>query len=469
MHMASIGIFEGPPLHDADGNLRIDDIRGLIASRLELVPKLRQRASQGLLGEAPPAWVDDPDFDLAEHMRVRRLPPPGTEVELRKLCAELMAIPLERTRPLWELIFVEGLTGGRVALVEKLHHSMADGLAASELATVLLDLSPVPPQPGKGAPPWAPDIAPPAWRAGVNDVLRLAALPVRVAKWYGRSVLHPLRTTGQLGDLGRAFGTLMTPRIIAPRSSLNVQITEARSVEFVRLPFKEVRRVADTFDVTINDVLLAIVAGGLHDLFASRGELSGNSELHALVPVGLVNAEGRGLANDVSALFVRLPIGADDPVTLLRAVSAEVGDDKRRHQALAAITVLRLLEPLPQDVLAVAAEIVQHQPFFNLVVTNVPGPPVPLYALGSKLLEAFPIVPLAGNQSLAVAALSYEGQLNLGVLSDPVTCPDVEVFCAGVLASFQSLVRRAEGAPHPSRSGRSVKPSRGELRRDQER
>ncbi len=232
--------------------------------------------------------------------------------------------------------------------------------------------------------------------------------------------------------------------MFAPRSSLNAQITEARSVEFVRLPFRDVRDVADAFDVTINDVLLAIVGGGLHDLFKSRGELSGKSEVQALVPVGLVNAEGRGLANDVSALFVRLPIGTDDPVTLLRAVSAKVGEDKRRHQALATITVLRLLEPLPQGVLAVAAEILQHQPFFNLVVTNVPGPPVPLYALGSKLLEAFPIVPLAGNQSMAVAALSYEGQLNLGVLSDPVTCPDVEVFCAGVVANFQSLVAQSK-------------------------
>ena len=450
MHMVSIGIFEGPPLHDADGTLRIHDIRGLIASRLELVPKLRQRAATGLLGEAPPAWVDDPDFDIAEHVRVQRLRPPGTEVELRHLCAELIAIPLERTRPLWELIFVEGLTGGRVALVEKLHHSMADGLAASELATVLLDLSPVPPQPGKGAPPWAPAIRPPAWRSAADDLIRLGTIPARVAKLYGRSVLHPVRTMGQLGDLGRALATLLTPKIFAPRSSLNAQITDARSVEFVRMPFREVRHVADTFNVTINDVLLAIVAGGLHDLFKSRGELSGNSELQALVPVGLVNAEGRGLANDVSALFVRLPIGTDDPVTLLRAVSAEVGEDKRRHQALAAITVLRLLEPLPQGVLAVAAEIVQHQRFFNLIVTNVPGPPVPLYALGSKLLEAFPIVPLAGNQSLAVAALSYEGQLNLGVLSDPVACPDVEVFCAGVLANFQSLLVRTEREPHLS-------------------
>jgi hypothetical protein len=170
-----------------------------------------------------------------------------------------------------------------------------------------------------------------------------------------------------------------------------------------------------------------------------------SSELQVLVPVGLVNAEGRDLGNSVSALFVRLPVGVDDPVDVLRAVSAEVGEEKRRHQALAAASFLRMLEPVPQDVLAKGVGIIHYQPFFNLIVTNVPGPPVPLYALGAKLLEAFPILPLAGNQSLAVAALSYEGQLNLGLLSDPVTCPDAEVFCAGVKTCHESLVKRSQG------------------------
>ena len=178
------------------------------------------------------------------------------------------------------------------------------------------------------------------------------------------------------------------------------------------------------------------MAGGLRILLMSRNELTQHGELQVLVPVGLVNAEGRGLANSVSALFVRVPVGIEDPVTVLKTVSAEVGRDKRRHQALAAGTALRLLEPLPQNLLAAAAGLVQHQPFFNLVVTNVPGPPVPLYALGVRLLEAFPFMPLIGNSSLAVAALSYEGQLGLGVLSDPATCPDVEIFWEAFVPSW---------------------------------
>jgi WS/DGAT/MGAT family acyltransferase len=354
-----------------------------------------------------------------------------------------MAVQLEPTRPLWELTFVEGLSEGRVALIEKLHHSMADGLAASELATVLLDLSPVPPQ-SEEAPPWQPDAGPPPWHAALDDLLRLAELPVRWAKWYGRSILHPIRRTREAAELVGAFSTLATAKILAPRSSLNSAITRSRSVTFVRLPFEEVHNVSRFFDVTINDVLLTVVAGGLRDLLMSRSELTENAELQVLVPVGLVNAESRGLANDVSALFVRLPIGTDDPVTVLRTVSAEVGKDKDRHQALAAATALRLLEPLPQNLLAAAAGIAQHQPFFNLVVTNVPGPPVPLYALGAKLLEAFPFMPLLGNQSLAVAALSYEGQLNLGVLSNPATCPDVDIFCRGICADLKALTEQSQ-------------------------
>ncbi len=450
MQMASVGLFDGRPLYDAQGHFRIADIRRLIASRLALVPKLRQRASPGLLGQAPLTWVDDPDFDIAEHVRVCRLAAPATEVELRRLCADLMAVPLERTRPLWDLTFVEGLDEGRVALIERLHHSMADGLAAAELATVLLDLSPESSPLGETVPPWSPALRPPAWLGATGDLLRLAALPVRAAKWYVETIVHPIRRTRELADIGRAFATIMTPRIVAPASSLNRHITRQRSMDFVRLPLEEVHDVARSFDSTINDVLLTLVSGGLRVLLMVRGDLTENSELQVLVPVGLVDAEGRGLGNSVSALFVRLPVGIDDPVEVLEVVSAEVDEDKRRHQALAAATFLRLLEPMPQDVLAKGTGVLRFQPFFNLIVTNVPGPPVPLYALGAKLLEAFPILPLVGNQSLAVAALSYEGQLNLGVLSDPATCPDVQVFCAGVRTSHASLVERSQrGAAQP--------------------
>ncbi len=444
MHMASIAIFEAGPLTDERGRLRIDDLRRLISSRLDLVPKLRQTARPGLLHEAPPVWEDDPDFDITEHVRLRGLPQPGTDGELSRLCGEILAAPLDRDRPLWELIFIEGLSDQRVALVEKLHHSMADGIAAAELATVLLDLSPDPPpvdQPGRWVPASSPSIA----LGAARDLLRLGDLSLRVAAWGGWTLIHPLRRSKQWIRLGQAIGTLVRPRLIAPRSSLNASIGPSRQVHFVRMSLSQARDVAHGNDATINDVVLTIVAGGLHELLACRGEITASSELQALVPVGLDPGQGRGLANKVSALFVRLPVGLNDPIALLRAVSSDTRRDKADHQELAAGLFLRLLEPVPQTLLATGAGFVQHQPFFNLIVTNVPGPAVPLYVLGAKLLEVFPIVPLAGNQGLGVAAFSYEGRLNLGILSDPSVCPDIDAFCRGARSTMRDLVasRRA--------------------------
>jgi WS/DGAT/MGAT family acyltransferase len=211
----------------------------------------------------------------------------------------------------------------------------------------------------------------------------------------------------------------------------------------VRLGLEQVRDVAHSNGATMNDVLLTIVAGGLHRLLEVRGELTATSQLQALVPVGLGESEGRGLANKVSAYFVRLPVGDADPRSGLHTISERMGWNKEQHQELAAGTFLQLLDPVPQQVLAKVVGLVQHQPFFNLIVTNVPGPPVPLYALGAKLLEIFPIVPLAGNQSLGVAAMSYEGQLNLGVFADPDACPDVDAFCQGARSTLRVLVGKA--------------------------
>ena len=342
---------------------------------------------------------------------------------------------------MWDLTFVEGLAGHRVALIERLHHSMADGLAAVELATVLLDLSPSPP-PLDESDPWSPRVPLPVWKAAAADILRLGGVSMRVASWGAQTLTHPITQFRRAAQLGRAISTLVTPKIVAPTSSLNPPITASRAVDFVRLSLGDVRLVAHAFGTTVNDVLLTAVAGGLHSLLDGRGELNEASELQALVPVGLANSSG-DLTNSLSALFVRLPIGEPDPVKVLELVSEEVRTDKRRHGALAASAVLHLLDPLPQGVVGALAGVVQHQPFFNVIVTNVPGPPVPLYALGARLLDAFPIVPLLGNQSMGVAALSYNGQLNLGVLSDPASCSDVAVFCEAVQSSIQALLDRA--------------------------
>jgi WS/DGAT/MGAT family acyltransferase len=194
MHMASIGIFEGRELEDPDGELRLEDLRRLISSRLPLVPKLRQQARPGLLREAPPTWDDVPDFDIAAHVRQERLPAPGTEAQLLALCGELLGTPLDPSRPLWDLIFVTGLTGGRVAVVERLHHSMADGIAAAELAMILLDLSPEA-APTPEVEPWRPRRPASSLRVVTRDLQRLLEIPVEFSGWLGQGALHPLQRT----------------------------------------------------------------------------------------------------------------------------------------------------------------------------------------------------------------------------------------------------------------------------------
>ena len=439
MHMASIAIFEGHRLKDRNGNLRIEDLRHLISSRLSLIPKLRQRPNPGFLNEAPPVWSDDAAFDITSHVVQCRAPAPGSETEFLQLCGDILSIPLSRDRPLWELTFIDGLEDGRIALIEKLHHSMADGIAAAELATVLLDLTPEPraiDDPGA----WRAEAPPSALNKASRDLSRLAEMPVRVLAWGGWTALHPVRRSRAWANKAAAVTSLLRTGLIAPRSPLNKRISAEREVHVVRLNLDQVRDVAHGHAATVNDVILTLVARGLHDLLVKRGTLEEGAELQALVPVGLEVGPERGLGNRVSALFVRLPVGSDDPMTTLRIVSSEAREHKMRHQELVADTFLRWLEPLPQSLIGAAAKLIRYQPFFNLIVTNVPGPSVPLYALGAKMVEAFPIVPLVGNQGLGVAALSYIGQINLGVFSDPTLCPDVEVFCEAARAALQDLV-----------------------------
>ena len=234
MHMGSVGIFEGDVLYDEEGHLRIDDIRRLIESRLPLVPKLRQVVSTGLLGEAPPVWIDDPNFDLVAHVLACQLPAPGTEVELRALCAEMMAAPLHRGRPMWDLTFVEGLAGHRVGLIERLHHSMADGLAAAELATVLLDLSPSLPQLDERD-PWSPHVPLPVWRAAAADLLRLGGVWMRVASWGAPNAdpsHHSVPSYGPVGssDQHARHAEDRCPRLFAQSADYGVEGGGSRAV-----------------------------------------------------------------------------------------------------------------------------------------------------------------------------------------------------------------------------------------------
>ncbi len=441
MQAGSVAIFERNAFKDRDGVVRIQAIRDEIGRRLDLVPKLRRRVRFPRIGQGGPVWVDDPAFDIAHHVRHIAVPAPGTETELLELSGDLLAVPLDRAHPLWELWVVEGLEGGRMALVEKIHHALADGLASVELATVLLDFESHPaPSKVPVSPPWTSRPEPREATVVARDLIRRGTAPMRSGLSLLGALGHPVRSIRRASQLAGAVSTLVTPRTIAPRSSINVAVGQGRRVALVRQALEPLKEIETRFGVTMNDVLLAAVSGGLRAQLIGRGESIAGVTLQALVPVGMDPHGDHRLGNKISAMIVRLPLDKADPVTRLQAVSQALGRCKERQQALVGGYITRTLDPWPRSALAGSAHLIHRQRLVNLVITNVPGPPFPLYSMGARMLEAFPIVPLAGNLSLAVAALSYDGQLSIGILADRDGCPDIDALAQGIGTSFTELL-----------------------------
>jgi diacylglycerol O-acyltransferase / wax synthase len=428
-HVAILAVAEGGPLQGPDGRLRLDALRGELGGRLELVPRMRQRVLWPRVGQGLPLWVDDPGFDLANHVRAVQVPAPGGEWELLGLCDELCLRLLDRTRPLWELWLVAGLANGRVGLVLKLHHSLADGLAAVQLAGVLLDGTADAPSPTP--PPWQPRPEPSGWALGADNLRgRSAALAAALAR-----LRHPRELAAQARTLAGAAQLAAGGRRHQRRSVLRRPVGGHRRLALVRAELAVVKELAHAQGATVNDLLLAAVTGGVRALLVARGVPVEGLILYASVPVALrAQADSGGLGNQVGLMVVPLPVGEPDPVQRLRRVTRATTARKRRPERLASLrpagslTILRALNRYSR-----------HQRIVDLFVTNVSGPQHPLYVLGARLVEAFPVVQVAGNVPLSVAALSYAGQLNIGIQSDPDGLPDLDVFADGLRRSLEEL------------------------------
>jgi diacylglycerol O-acyltransferase / wax synthase len=436
-HVAILAVAEGGPLHDPEGRLRLDALRQELAGRLQLIPRLRQRVLCPRVGQGLPLWVDDPGFDLANHVRTVQVPAPGGQRELLGLCDELCLGLLDRARPLWELWLVTGLAEGRVGLVLKLHHALADGLAAVQLAGLLLDGTANAPNP---AAPWQPRPAPSGWALLADNLAgRSATLAAALAR-----LRHPGKLAAQARTLAGAAQLAAGGRRHRPRSVLRRPVGGHRRLAVVRAQLAEVKAVAHGHGATVNDLLLAAVTGGLRALLLARGAPVDGLILYASVPVALrAQTDTAGLGNQVGLMVVPLPVGEPDPVQRLRRVTRATTQRKHRPELLASLrpfgslTILRALNRYSR-----------HQQIVDLFITNVPGPKRPLYLLGARLLEVFPVVQVAGNVPLSVAALSYAGQLNIGIQSDPDGCPDLDVFADGLIRSLEEL-----GAATPSLPG----------------
>jgi len=440
VHVGAVAVFEGAPLLDERGEPRLDELRARVLARLDRLPRLRRRLARVPLDLDRPVWVDDPDFDIADHVRAVRVPAPGDDEQLRRLAERLHSESLPRDRPLWDLHVVTGLAGDRVGLVERVHHALVDGVGGVELATLLLDLTPdAPAPPPRSA--WTPAPPPDGVALATTSVLGAITAPLRAARAVARAATRPDRAVRTALRTAQGLASLAGDGLLAPATSLNAPIRGRRRLEWLRVPLDGVRAAARRAGGTVNDVVLAAVAGGLRALLAGRREpLPGHRVVKVLVPVSRREGGSAGsLGNEVSAIAAPLPVGIGDPDERLRAVAATMRRLKAAPQAEALEALLRGTDALPAPLARAVARAVERQPFVNMVVTNVPGPPFPLYAAGARMLEAYPVVPLGANLTIGVAVLSYDGALSLTTTADTEACPDVAAFVDGTRRALAQL------------------------------
>jgi len=441
MHVAACSVFAGSaPTYD--------ELVEAIESRLQLVPRYRQRLAFVPLGQGRPVWVDDPHFNLRYHVRHTALPRPGGDGELKRLAGRVFSQALDRSRPLWELWLVEGLAGERFAVLSKTHHALVDGVSGVDIATVLFDTSP---DPLPVAPPdqeWNARPLPSRAQLLADALLERAIVPTEVMRGVRATLRGPRTVTRRAGRaLGSVSALAWTGLQAAPPSSFNQRIGPHRRFTWVRADLGQFKAIKNALGGTVNDVVLAVVAGALGMYMRLHGEPTEAVALKAMVPVSVrADVERGALGNRVAAMWATLPVGLTDPVERLHAVSEEMVDVKRSGQAVGAEILTTISGFAPPTIMAQAARLQARQRLFNLVVTNVPGPQFPLYLLGRELESIYPMVPLAENTALGIAILSYNGRLNFGLVADFDALADLEVLAEELRSSIDELAAAA-GAP----------------------
>ena len=432
MHIGSVGILEGPaPAYR--------DLCERIASRLVLVPRYRQRVRTAPASVGRPVWIDDPHFRIDYHVRHVALPSGDPTTELHRLVGRLMSQQLDRQKPLWENWMVEGLGEGQWALVTKVHHCMVDGIAGSDLLEVILDrqAEPPPSPPDTWQPAPEPSVAELAWHTLAETV----EAPRTWARGVARAARHPDVTLRRAGDvaLGLArLGGLVRP---APVSTLTGPIGPHRRWDCTRVTLADVKWIRTRLGGTVNDVVLAAVTRGFRELLQARDELVVDRVVRTLVPVSRRAPDARGLVdNRVTAVFAELPVGIDDSVECLTEVRTQMQGLKGSHEAEASELATNMSGFGPPTLTALLTRVAVHrQRSVETITTNVPGPQVPLYLLGCRMLEAYPYVPIAGNIRVSVAIWSYAGGIYFGVTGDWGTAPDLSVLCAGIDEGVREL------------------------------
>jgi WS/DGAT/MGAT family acyltransferase len=439
MHVASTQIHEAAPLCRDDGSLDIELIEEYVLSRLDRIPRYRQRLARTPI-EGHPVWVDDASFNIRYHIRHSRLPRPGSERQLKRMVGRIFSQRLDREKPLWELWVIEGLEGDRVAICSKVHHCMVDGISGAELISALLTAEPIP----KPEPPgrWSPRAAPGRLALGAGEAYRVFRMPWQAGSAIGRLLRDEDQARHDFAERTRALGRLVRDAGAGPTPvPFNRPIGPHRRIDWMRLPMERIREIREGAGGTVNDVVLATATGAIGRFLSRvRGVDLDGVRFRVMAPVSVRTPEQRGtLGNRVSAWTVDLPIAERDPLTRLEIIRAATQDLKEKKSALGAETFTQLTEWTGSLLLSLAARLMKLGTPFNLVITNVPGPRTRLHLLESRMLEIHPHVPLTGTLGLGIALFSYEGAVSWGFSADWDLVPDLHDLVLATERSFAEL------------------------------
>jgi WS/DGAT/MGAT family acyltransferase len=445
MHIGGVTLVEGPPP-------AMDEFLEEIRRRLHLVPRYRQKLAHTALDSGRPVWIDDPSFNLEYHIRHTALPAPGRWEQMQDLTARIFSQQLDRSKPLWEMWLIEGLEQDRFALITKTHHSLIDGIAGVDLATVLFDLSPDPPPVTNSGRPWQPHPEPGSVQLVTAGLVGAVRTGVALAEGAIDALSHPERAIARAREAAEGVGEILWAGLNpAPETPLNVPIGPHRRFVGVTCELEDFKTVKSAFGSTVNDVVLAVVAGAMRSFLISRGRRTEGVEMRALVPVSVRTDDERlGVGNRLVAMRGPLPVYVADPLNRLRFVSQAMDGLKESKQALGAEVIASAQNFAPPTILAQASRLNFSTRLFNLIVTNVPGPQFPLYVLGREMIQAIPVAFLPENHALAIAIMSYNGQMNFGLLGDFDALPDIDSIgedIAEELANFVALARESVAAP----------------------
>jgi WS/DGAT/MGAT family acyltransferase len=464
MHVAGIAIFDAAPLRNEQGGIDTTRIRNLVESKLHLIPRYRQRLAWVPL-EKHPAWVDDEHFNIEYHVRHYSLPRPGSFDQLRSLIGIIMSQQLDRSKPLWEFNVIEGLDDDRFAVVSKIHHCMIDGIAGVDLMAVLLNLMPT--EETTEPVPYVPRPAPSGSELLVRETARRTGRALGAMKSIRQLTddardlvgegLHRTRAVGY----SLASGWLTT----ASKTPLNGKVGPNRLFGTLETPLEQVKDIKNALGGSVNDVVLATVAAGVRNFLTGNREFDvAGLDFRAMAPVSVRSHDQRGtLGNQVAMWLVSLPVDEPDPVRQFAAVRKATARLKETNQALGASTLVRLSAGAPATLVSMASRLAAGVRPFNMTVTNVPGPQFPLYLLGSKMIESYPLVPLWQGHGVGVALFSYAGTVYWGFNADYDIVADVDEFTAAVDRAFGELHQAAltGGSSPPARKGPKKRPPLG--------